>query len=486
MTGMTRRGFLKFAGAAAAATALAPSTLLGDAPPAGRAKAPRPNIVFLFADDMGYGDPRCFNAESKCPTPNIDRLAGEGMKFTDAHAPVGWCVPSRYGLLTGRYPFRSDKYKLRDDDATVATVLKSAGYRTHMVGKWHLGFKRQDDGQLRGGPVDRGFDSYFGIPASLDIPPYYYIENDRAVAEPTGRIEASHSPDVRKIQGAFWREGGIAPGFKHDQVLPTFRKKALGLLDEHAKNHADKPLFLYLALPSPHTPWLPGPTFRGKSKCGEYGDYVVQVDDVVGAVLDQLDKLKMADDTLVIFTSDNGPVWFPEDVKKYQHRSVGALRGMKSDVWEGGNRMPFVARWPGRVKPGAVSEETICFTDMMATFAELGGAKLGAVGEDSFSIVPALLSEQRGRPIRDAMVLQAGNRMFAIRQGKWKLILGPGPGGFSKLVKKHPRKPKIQLYDLSADIGERKNLHAEQPEVVARLTALLNKIRKAPRSAPIR
>ena len=485
MNSLTRRGFLKMATVAAAAAALEARKLSArQVPPA--AGAAKPNIVFLFADDMGYGDPRCFNPDSKCPTPNIDRLAAGGMKFTDAHAPVGLCVPSRYGLITGRYPFRSEKYRLRDDDATIATVLKSAGYRTTMVGKWHLGFQQQEGGLLRGGPADRGFDYYFGIPASLDIPPYYYIENNRAVAGPTERIDENHSPDVRRIQGEFWRAGGIAPGFKHADVLPKFRQKALALLDEHRKSHAPKPLLLYLAMPAPHTPWLPTPKYKGKSKCGDYGDFVAQVDGVVGEVLDKLDALGMADDTLVIFASDNGPVWYAEDVAKYAHRSVGPLRGMKADVWEGGNRMPFIARWPGHVKCGTVSDQTICFTDMMATFAEVAGAKLGRAGEDSFSIVPVLLGKKLARPLRDTTVLQSGNGMFAIRRGRWKLILGTNSGGFSGRGKPGPNTPKGQLYDLSADLAEQKNLYDENPQVVAELTALLEKVRKSPRTAPSR
>ena len=486
MVGLTRRGFLKLS-AGGAAMAMAFPRRLAAGEPSRPAPAGKPNIVFIFADDMGYGDPRCFNADSKCLTPNIDRIAAGGMKFTDAHAPVGLCVPSRYGLITGRYPFRSDKYNLRDDDATIATVLKSAGYRTTMVGKWHLGFRKGDGDAkaLRGGPVDHGFDYYFGIPASLDIPPYYFIENDRAVAEPDGHIDEHHSPGVRNIQGAFWRGGGIAPGFKHEQVLPTFRDKALALLDEHRKSYPSKPMLLYLALPAPHTPWVPAPAFKGKSKCGGYGDYVAQVDGAVGDVLDKLDSLGMAGDTLVIFASDNGPVWYAEDVERYGHRSVGPLRGMKADVWEGGNRMPFIARWPGHVKAGAVSDETICFTDMMATFAEVAGAKLGQAGEDSFSIVPVLTGKQQGRPLRDATVLQAGNGMFAIRRGPWKLILGTNSGGFSPKAKTGPNTPKGQLYDLSADQGERKNLYDEEPKTVAELTALLESIRKSARTAPV-
>jgi len=488
---VNRRGFLKALAASAAAWT---AGTMARWSAAAEAPARKPNIVLLFADDMGYGDPRCFNPQSKCPTPHIDRLAAEGIKLTDAHAPVGLCVPSRYGLMTGRYPFRSERYRLRDGEVTVASVLKAAGYRTAMVGKWHLGFqyppgrKGQVDVRpgdvLANGPVDRGFDSYFGIPASLDIPPYYYIDNDRPVEAPTGTVEASNTPGWTKIQGAFWRAGGIAPGFKHDEVLPTFRDRALDVLDKHAAAGDGKPLFLYLALPAPHTPWLPAEQYRGKSGASLYGDFVAQVDGVVGDVLARLDKLGMTDDTLVIFTSDNGPVWYPQDVEKYGHASVGPLRGMKADVWEGGNRMPFVARWPGHVKPGSESGETICFTDLLATFAEVAGAAVpDGAGEDSFSFVPVLLGRKLPGPLRPFTILQSGRGTWSVRQGRWKLILAADGGGFSTRVKPSPDAPKGQLYDLSADVGERKSLYAEQPDVVARLTALLESARKSSRTA---
>jgi arylsulfatase A-like enzyme len=491
---LRRRDFLKILGAGAAALALRPvlRAAAGEAAPSPAGLGGKPNILFIFADDMGYGDPRCFNADSKAPTPNIDRLATEGMKFTDAHAPVGLCVPSRYSLITGRYPFRSDGYRLRDGEVTIASLLKSAGYRTAMVGKWHLGFRYppgrkgqtdvRDGDVLKNGPVDRGFDTYFGIPASLDIAPYYYIENDRVVAAPTGTIEEHHSPGWRNIQGAFWRGGGIAPGFKHEEVLGKCCEKALTALDDHKQHHADQPLLLYLALPAPHTPWLPAEKFRGASKAGEYGDYVAQVDDVVGQVLRKLDALGLAGETLAIFTSDNGPVWYAEDVAKYGHASAGPLRGMKADVWEGGHRMPFAARWPGRIKAGSVTDEMICFTDMMATFAEIAGAKLPEnAGDDSLSILPLLQGGGSAGPVRETMVLQSGNGLFAIRHKQWKLILGPSSGGFSQAgaPKPGPGAPAGQLYDLRADLAEQRNLYQEKPEIVAELTALLEAQRKA-------
>ena len=484
----TRRAFLRNIGLGAAAL-IVPRAIL-----AAVDKPVHPNIVFIFADDMGFGDPKCFNAESKVPTPNIDRLAKEGIRFLDAHAPASLCVPSRYGLLTGRYPFRTaikwnNDRVIEQGRMTLASLLKSSGYHTGCVGKWHLGFaggRKLDYAKpLRGGPLDCGFDYYFGIPASLDIPPYYYIENDRCVAAPTGRIGESHSQGVRSIQGAFWRGGGIAEGFRHDEVLPKFTEKAVAFIDKHQAARSNKPFFLYFALAAPHTPWLPTGKFRGSSLAGDYGDFAAQVDGAVGQVLGALDRHKLTGNTLVFFTSDNGPVWYAEDVKRYGHRSVGPLRGMKGDAWEGGHHMPFVARWPGRIKPDTTSDEVICFTDMLATFAAIVGDKLPAdAGEDSYNILPALLGQKLRQPIREATVTKAG--FFAIRQGRWKLILGRGSGGFSKprRIRPKPGEPKGQLYDMANDPGERNNVYKDHPDIVDRLTKLLEKYKKQGRSAP--
>jgi len=318
-----------------------------------------PNVVIILVDDMGYGDPGCFNPQSKIPTPNIDALARDGMRFTDAHAPGAVCHPSRYGLLTGCYPFRTDvsvwprKPVIDRGQMTIASLLKSRGYRTAMVGKWHLGFdERGYDKPLRGGPVDRGFDSFFGIRASTDIPPYFYIRGDRAVEAPTGHIEASHSEGWSRVQGAFWRAGGIAPDLKLENVLPRFTGEAIRVIGEHGKNGGDRPLMLYFAYPSPHTPWLPSQDLAGRSGAGMYGDFAMMVDAMIGRVLAALDDAGMAENTLVIFTSDNGPVWYDKDVERFGHDSAGGLRGMKGDAWEAGHRMPLIVRWPGQVAPG--------------------------------------------------------------------------------------------------------------------------------------
>ena len=453
--------------------------------------AQRPNIVLILADDMGYGDPGCYNPESKTPTPNIDRLAGQGVQFTDAHAAGPWCVPSRYGLMTGRYPFRTkldlQHSLIEPDRTTIASLLKENGYRTACIGKWHLGFeggaeKIDFNRPMRGGPVDHGFDYFFGMHASLDIPPYYYIENDRCVAAPTGHIAASHSPDVTPIQGAFWREGAIAPGFKHDEVLPMFTQKAVDFIRNHAAEHADEPFFTYLALAAPHTPWLPTGRFKGVSNADGYGDYVAQVDAAVATVVETLQVIGAAENALVIFSSDNGPVWFKADIERFGHRSTYCLRGMKSDAYEGAHRMPFIARWPGRIKAGAVSAETICFTDMLATFAALVGADLPEnAGEDSYNVLPALVGARYDSPIRQGLVVDA-----SIRKGDWKLIFGDGEGGLSRRYNgNEPRKPRDipgELFNLREDIGETNNLYDQKPAIVKELTALMETYRKQGRS----
>ncbi|MGK0216841.1 MAG: arylsulfatase A, partial [Planctomycetota bacterium] len=298
------------------------------APQAYGQDASKPNIVVILVDDMGFGDPACFNPDSKIPTPNIDGLARDGMRFTDAHAPGALCHPSRYGLLTGRHPFRTDvsvwrrKPVIEAGQATIASVAKSQGYRTAMVGKWHLGFAEDGyDKPLPGGPVDVGFDSFFGIRASTDIPPYFYIRGDRAVAPPSDRIDANSSAGWSPIQGAFWRAGGIAPNLELADVLPRFTDEAVEVIKTHAGS--EEPLLLYLAYPAPHTPWLPSDEFTGKSGAGSYGDFLVMVDAMIGRVLKALDAAGMADDTLLVFTSDNGPVWYDTDVERFGHDSSG-------------------------------------------------------------------------------------------------------------------------------------------------------------------
>lgn len=466
-------------------------------PPGGwlQAAQPKPHIVFIMVDDMGYGDAACYNPQSKIPTPHIDSLANAGMRFTDAHSPGALCHPSRYGLLTGQHPFRADvalwrtRAVIREGQTTIASLLQSNGYRTAMVGKWHLGFDENGyDKPLPGGPADRGFDSYFGIRASTDIPPYFYIRGNRAVAPPSERIGANSSEGWSPIQGAFWRAGGIAPGLQLKDVLPRFTDEAISVIEQHTKSKTAKPLMLYLAYPAPHTPWLPSPKFRGSSEAGMYGDFLVMVDAMIGRVVEALDKAGMSNDTLLFFTSDNGPVWYDADVQRLGHDSVGGLRGMKADAWEGGHRMPFIARWPGRIRAGSTSRQTICFTDMLATFAAVADAKLPPdAGPDSFNILPVLLGKQpEAKPIRGPIVIPARRGMMSIRSGHWKLITGLGSGGFSKPsnTKPQPGGPVGQLYHLGNDLAETRNLYQEKPKIVNSLLAKLEQIRSQPRTRP--
>ncbi|MBN1342099.1 MAG: arylsulfatase [Phycisphaerae bacterium] len=469
--------------------------------PAAEAGGSKPNIVFIMADDLGCGDLGCYNKVSKVPTPNMDRLAADGIRFADAHTPSSVCTPTRYGVLTGRYCWRSrlkrgvlDGYSpclIEPGRMTVASLLKERGYATACVGKWHLGLgdgKRTDYGKpLRPGPTTVGFDYFFGIPASLDMPPYVFIENDRPVEPASEQIHASEHR--RKGGGGFWRKGDIAPGFKHADVLPTLTRKAIEYVETRAKESPGKPFFLYLPLTAPHTPWLPTEEFRGRSKAGYYGDFVAQVDASVGQVMAALDRLKLSDNTLLFVTSDNGAHWTPNDKKEFDHLANGPYRGQKADIWDGGHRVAFLARWPGRIKKGATSIQTICLTDLMATCAAVVGAELPEdAGEDSFSLLPALLGEDGGKPIREAVVHHSISGMFAIRQGPWKLALGRGSGGFSapRTIKPKPGEPKGQLYDLTEDVAETRNLYQDRPEIVKRLAELLDRYKTQGRSRAAR
>jgi arylsulfatase A-like enzyme len=441
-----------------------------------------PHVVFVLADDMGYGDPAFGRRGAKIATPNLDRLAAEGVRFTDAHASGAWCVPSRYGLLTGRYAARRTRLRpaleavIEAGTATLPGALQQLGYRTAMVGKWHLGFdngEALDYAELRGGPCDRGFDSYFGIPSSLDIPPYYYVRDRRAVAAPTGQVAASATAGWTRIQGAFWREGGCAEGFVHEEVLPKLVDEAVAVVRGHAGKQDEQPLFLYLALPAPHTPWLPDERFAGASGAGMYGDFVAQVDHEVGRVMAALDEASMADETLFVFTSDNGPVWYPRDVERFGHAATGPWRGMKSDSFEGGHRMPFVVRWPGRARPGTQSARTICFPDVFATCVEAAGGQVEeGAAEDSVSFLAAV----RGEPAAGREVTVMRHTASVVREGDWKWIGHRGSGGFTRGAKTGPQPG--QLYDLGEDPGETRNVYDEHPERVRRLAQHAARVRR--------
>jgi arylsulfatase A-like enzyme len=466
---------------------------------AAAAQPSRPNLLFILADDLGYGDVRANYPDSKIATPNLDRLAAAGMRFTDAHSSSAVCTPTRYNILTGRYNWRTHLQSgvlggyspplIAPDRLTVGKLLQQNGYTTAGIGKWHLGMTwsrlssattnaegwRIDYTQpIADGPITRGFDSFFGIAASLDMPPYLFIANDRTVGQPT-------------TNKTWIRKGPAAADFEAVDVLPTLTRKAVEFISRQAG--VAKPFFLYLPLASPHTPIVPTAEWQSRSGLNAYADFVMQTDAAVGEVLAALDRTGAATNTLVIFTSDNGcsPSANFEELEAKGHHPSGPLRGMKADIFDGGHRVPFLVRWPGQVKPGTTSDQLICLGDFMATCADLLGAKLPAnAAEDSVSFLPALRGIDRA-PLREALVHHSINGSFAIRQGQWKLALGPDSGGWSVPKPGTPAAKQlagVQLYDLAADPGERKNLQAGQPEIVARLTKLLETYLLKGRSTP--
>jgi arylsulfatase A len=445
-----------------------------DSPPS----AAPPNIVYILCDDLGYGDVAALNpSRGKIATPNIDRLAAQGMTFTDAHSGSSVCTPTRYGILTGRDAWRTSLQKgvLNGEGAplidrerlTVAELLRDHGYATAAIGKWHLGLtfgasKWADN--IVDGPLDHGFDEFFGISASLDMPPFAFIENRRFTEPPT-------------VEKKWLRAGPAAASFEAIDVLPKLTDRAVDFIGK-ASRSPGKPFFLYLALASPHTPILPTDAWQGRSRLNPYADFVMQTDAAVAAVLAALDAAGVADNTLVIFTSDNGcsPAAEVAQLETAGHFPSGSFRGYKADIWEGGHRVPFIVRWPRRVAAGSRSDTLVCLTDLFATCAGLVGADLPAeAAVDSFSLLPHLLQTPEGA-VRESVVHHSIDGAFAIRRGQWKLALCPGSGGWAEPRDAAAREeglPEMQLYDLSADVGEQHNIAAEQPKVVAELTELL-------------
>ena len=445
----------------------------------------KPNIIFILTDDLGYGDVHALNPKrGKIATPHIDRLAKQGMTFTDAHTSSSVCTPTRYSVLTGRYNWRTrlQKHVLRgfdrplidDDRLTVADVLQQQGYTTACIGKWHLGLglpttgkspadKTGKDvdwsGRISGGPIDLGFDYFYGISASLDMPPYIYIENDRFIGAATATK-------------AFNRKGPAHPDFEAVDVLPEIGRKTVEFIKQQQR--ADKPFFAYVPFTSPHTPILPSKKWRGKSRLGKYGDFVMQTDAVIGEIVAALRAMRLSKNTIVIVTSDNGcsaKQAKAKELNKMGHYPSAQFRGYKSDLWDGGHRVPFIVRWPARVAPGTTSDQLICLTDLLATCADLSGASVPEnAGEDSVSFAAAL----QGNPIqstRQGVIHHSIDGKFSYRQGKWKLLLSAGSGGWSK----GETSDGIvgQLYDMDIDPSETTNLYTSQSDVVAALLAQL-------------
>ncbi|MBI9094064.1 MAG: arylsulfatase [Sphaerochaeta sp.] len=465
----------------------------------------KPNIIYILADDLGYGDVSANNGNCPFETPAFDSLAKGGLRFTDAHASSAVCTPSRYSIMTGRYNWRSPLKEgvlggyssplIPQGRTTVAHMLSSCGYRTEAIGKWHLGmefpklanFVQQPDfahsdgidftATIKNSPVDSGFDYYYGISGSLDMPPYVYIENNRFTAVPD---------HITKGTGkGFWREGLTAPDFVHEQVLDHLTDKVLTSI---AKQD-DRPFFIYFALPAPHTPILPHPAFKGKSHTNAYGDFVLHCDDVLRRVQEQLEAEGLLENTLVIFTSDNGcsPMADFAELAEKKHNPSYHFRGMKSDIFEGGHRVPLLVQWPKVVAQNKVCDRLVCLSDLFATLADYLGYEAGpTAAEDSVSNRPLWEDPDAGE-VRSTLVHQSIDGSLSIRSGSWKLEMCPGSGGWSPPQPGSGEEallPRFQLYDLANDISEKHNVVADHPELVAKLRANLKKIVIEGRSTP--
>lgn len=479
-----------------------------------------PNVVVILADDLGYADVSAYGG--KIATPNLDRLAQSGVRFTDAHSPSSVCSPTRYGLLTGRYNWRSPLKKgvlgglsprlIEPDRETLASFLKRQGYQTGCVGKWHLGmdwelkpgkgvtrlgiepreqvFNVHYDRPITNGPNAVGFDYFFGISASLDMVPYVYIENDRVTESPTE--DRDFLMMEGREEGGRTRKGPTAPSFDADDVLPTIVAKSTQFIESHQKK-ADqdaKPFFLYVPLASPHTPILPTKEWQGKSGINPYADFVMHTDHAIGEILAAVDRSGASENTIVIVTSDNGcsPQAKFSELAEHGHFPSGPLRGHKADLFEGGHRVPFIVRYPSAKSAGRVSSQLVCLTDIFATVAEIIGEEItDTAAEDSFSFAAVLRDSPATGPMRDHLVSHSINGSFSIRRGNWKLMLCQDSGGWSDPKPKSKQAaglPARQLYDLAADLGEKENRIEEQAAIAGELLELLKKIVRDGRSTP--
>jgi len=460
-----------------------------------------PNIIYVLADDLGYGDINAFNPDGKIKTPHIDKLASEGIKFTDAHTSSAVCTPTRYGILTGRYNWRSplkqgvltgvSKALIPNNRTTTASLLKRANYNTAFIGKWHLGwdwaltegdsvngtgwnstdYKNIDFSKpVTNGPAELGFDYSYGHSGSLDMAPYVYVENGKPTSIPT-------KITIDEGKYTWWREGPTGDDFQHDDVTPNFFRKSFDFIQK--KSESENPFYLYLALPSPHTPILPTEGWLGKSGLNPYADFVMQIDDYMGKLTALLEEKGIAENTVVVFTSDNGcsPQADFEILGEKGHDPSAIYRGHKADIFEGGHRVPFIVKWPDKIGAGTVSDKTICTTDFLATCADIIDADLtDSEGEDSFSMLPLFSRDSTASYKREATVYSSINGSFAIRKGNYKLIMAPGSGGWSDPKPDAPEiknLPSFQLYDLSIDPEEENNLHSKKPEVVNELKEIL-------------
>ncbi len=484
-----------------------------------------PNILFILADDLGYGDVKCYNPESKVPTPHLDRLAREGMLFTDAHSPSTVCTPTRYSYLTGRMAFRLN-YRgvftgvggpclITEDRLTLPQLLKEKGYKTACMGKWHIGMtffdkegkainkngleavKRIDYSRPSSdGPIHRGFDHFFG---TVSCPTtdwlYAYVDGDRIPNPPTQLLDKTPLPKHPYSRDN--RRGLIAPDFDLEEVDLVFLKKSIQFLENHAKENKDKPFFLFHSMQAVHLPSFPAKAFQGKTEAGPHGDFIFEMDHIVGELMKTLKRLNFDDNTLVIFTSDNGPETLTtvHMRKDHGHDPARPWRGMKRDQWEGGHRVPFIARWPGKISAGKKSDQLLSLTDLFATVAAIVNANIPKdQAEDSFNMLPVLLGKQGEKPIREFLLQQTISLALSIRNGNWKYLDHKGSGGNRydrarlkpfALINNAPNAPG-QLYNLKSDPGEKDNLYFKHPEIVKKLKAKLEEFKSSGRSVPHR
>jgi len=474
-----------------------------------------PNIVIIYADDMGYGDLAYQNPNSKIPTPNLDKLAASAMRFTNAHSSSGICSPSRYALLTGTYHWRRQHNIVnsfgepffKDSDVTLPDILKEKGYKTACIGKWHLGWKwdfiNEPSGEylkrgkptkfytakdldwdrpVSGGPLDRGFDYYFGD-GTINFPPYAWVENDKFIQPPTDNLESNIYPGFKVKEGSWeFRPGPMVKNWNPYEVLPTISKKTVQWIGEQNSN---TPFFLYFALPSPHAPIIPNDEFDGTSDAGPYGDFMVQTDHVIGRVLEALKQNGLEENTIVIFSSDNGPEKYAfQRGENYGHFSMGDFRGLKRDVWEGGHHVPMLIKWPNRIKGGSESNALVSQIDIMATLAHIVDYDLlRHEAQDSHNLLPILKGENIESPVRKEMVHNTYENKWGLRQGDWLYINSssgehsPMPESFKKLRNYKDFKSEGLLFNMKNDPEQRINLFAEYPEIVKELNSELNKLR---------
>lgn len=465
-----------------------------------------PNVIFVLADDLGIGDISPTNPNCKIKTPNLQRMAEEGLTFLDAHSSSAVCTPTRYGLLTGRYNWRSrlakgvlggsSKHLIPAQRETVAHLLHRAGYHSKMIGKWHLGWdwaKTTVDGKEKidftkpvlNGPNINGFDNYYGHCGSLDMAPYVWVDTGKVTAIPQREEGVTRKED----RYGWYRKGPISPDFKIDEVLPHLFDKGIEYVNERATEaKSGKPFFLYLPLPAPHTPIVPVPPFKGASEMNPYADFVMQVDHHMGQLFEAVKKAGLDDNTIVIFSSDNGcsPEANFKKLKEFGHDPSAGFRGHKADIYEGGHRVPLIVRWPGNVESGCTTNTVSCLTDFYATMRDITGqTAIDAGGEDSFSLLPVLKGGEQTE--RDSLVSHSIGGFFSIRKGNWKLCLSAGSGGWSSPNEKKAKEkklPRLQLYNLESDRGERTNLYTAHAEKVDELYELLKKHVDRGRSTP--